>query len=282
MKNILITGANSYVGTSFEKWLSQWPDKYHVDTIDMIDGTWREKSFKGYDVVFHVAGVAHKKEARANAHIYYEINRDLAIETAKKAKADRVHQFIFMSTMAVYGRSEGIISDTDLPAPRTYYAKAKYQAEGQIQLLSDDNFLVAILRPPMIYGKNCPGNYQRLRNFILKYRVFPDVKNTRSILQINNLSAYVQKCIDMKIYGAFYPQDPNYACTRDIAMQIAHYNGIKIFVTPVFNIIRFIPIDMVEKVLGSLYYKDIDEWSREGTPFPYSVALSEKGYMESQ
>ena len=43
MKNILITGANSYVGTSFEKWLSQWPDKYHVDTIDMINGAWREK-----------------------------------------------------------------------------------------------------------------------------------------------------------------------------------------------------------------------------------------------
>ena len=59
MKKILITGANSYVGTSFEKWLSQWPDKYHVDTIDMIDGTWREKSFAGYDVIFHVAGIAH-------------------------------------------------------------------------------------------------------------------------------------------------------------------------------------------------------------------------------
>ena len=62
MKNILITGAHSYVGTSFEKWLGQWPDKYHVDTIDMRDATWKEKSFEGYDVIFHVAGIAHRKE----------------------------------------------------------------------------------------------------------------------------------------------------------------------------------------------------------------------------
>lgn len=96
MKNILITGANSYVGVSFEKWISQWPDKYHVDTVDMIDGSWREKSFAGYDAVFHVAGIAHRKETKQNAHLYYEVNRDLAIETAKKAKAEGVphlHEF---------------------------------------------------------------------------------------------------------------------------------------------------------------------------------------------
>lgn len=59
MKKILITGANSYIGTSFENYLKQWPDKYQVDTIDMIDGSWREKSFSGYDTVFHVSGIAH-------------------------------------------------------------------------------------------------------------------------------------------------------------------------------------------------------------------------------
>ena len=108
MKNILITGANSYVGTSFANWLSQWPEKYRVDTIDMIDGTWREKSFKGYDAVFHVAGIAHVSADPSKKDLYYRINRDLAIETAQKAKADGVRQFIFMSSMIIYGADEPV------------------------------------------------------------------------------------------------------------------------------------------------------------------------------
>lgn len=65
MKKILITGANSYIGTSFEKYLKEnYPDEYIVDTVDMIDGSWREKSFAGYDSVFHVAGIAHQKETK--------------------------------------------------------------------------------------------------------------------------------------------------------------------------------------------------------------------------
>ena len=106
MKKILITGANSYVGASFEKWLPEWPDKYHVDTIEMIDGTWREKSFAGYDVVFHVAGIAHVSADPSKKDLYYKINRDLAIETAEKAKSDGVKQFIFMSSMIIYGADE--------------------------------------------------------------------------------------------------------------------------------------------------------------------------------
>jgi len=55
-KKILITGTNSYIGMSFENWVSQWPDEYSVETVDMIDGSWREKSFAGYDVVFMLRG----------------------------------------------------------------------------------------------------------------------------------------------------------------------------------------------------------------------------------
>ena len=108
MKNILITGANSYVGTSFEKWLSQWPDKYRVDTIDMIDGSWREKSFTGYDAVFHVAGIAHVSADPSKKDLYYKINRDLAIEVAQKKKKNGAKQFIFMSSMIIYGADEPV------------------------------------------------------------------------------------------------------------------------------------------------------------------------------
>ena len=103
MKRILITGANSYIGTSFEKYVKQWPKEYTVDTIDMIKGTWKEKSFSGYDVVFHVAGIAHIKETKKNAPLYYKVNRDLTYEVAKKAKKEGIKQFVFLSSMSVYG-----------------------------------------------------------------------------------------------------------------------------------------------------------------------------------
>ena len=114
MKKILITGANSYIGTSFEKWVSRYPDKYSVDTIDMEDNNWKEKSFKGYDVVFHVAGIAHIKETRKNAELYYKVNRDLAFNVAQKAKNDGIKQFVFLSSMSVYGIENGVIDKKKL------------------------------------------------------------------------------------------------------------------------------------------------------------------------
>lgn len=159
MKKILITGANSYIGTSFEKYMAQWPEKYQVDTVDMIDGTWREKDFSGYDTVFHVAGIAHQKETQENAELYYKINRDLAFDTAVKAKTDGVKQFIFLSSMSVYGLETGVITKETVPTPKSNYGKSKLQAEELLNGLADETFKVAILRPPMVYGKGCKGNY---------------------------------------------------------------------------------------------------------------------------
>ena len=89
MRKILITGADSYIGTSVEQYLRQWPEQYHVDTVDMVDGTWREKDFRGYDAVLHVAGLVHQPQTKndpAQAERYDKINHLLAVETAEKAK----------------------------------------------------------------------------------------------------------------------------------------------------------------------------------------------------
>ena len=115
MKRILITGANSYIGTSFEKYLKEnYPVQYQVDTVDMIDGSWREKSFAGYDSVYHVAGIAHSDNGKISEEkkkLYYAVNTELTVETAKKAKADGVKQFIFMSS-AITSRSAITIRKT--------------------------------------------------------------------------------------------------------------------------------------------------------------------------
>ena len=132
MKKILITGANSYIGTSFEKYIKEnYPNDYIVDTVDMIDDSWREKNFSGYDSVFHVAGIAHQKETKENAHLYYEVNRDLAIETAKKAKSDGAKRFIFLSSMSVYGMDTGVITRETEPNPKSNYGKSKLRNATQ-------------------------------------------------------------------------------------------------------------------------------------------------------
>ncbi|MTL36907.1 NAD-dependent epimerase/dehydratase family protein, partial [Turicibacter sanguinis] len=168
MKKILITGANSYIGTSFEKWVKQWPGQYQVDTIDLIDSTWRETSFKGYDCVYHVAGIAHLKQTEDNKNLYYKVNRDLAIEVAQRAKVDGVYHFIFLSSMSVYGIEQGHITRDTNPNPNCHYGKSKYEAENVILRLVDENYKISILRPPMVYGKGCKGNFIKLNQFTNK------------------------------------------------------------------------------------------------------------------
>src|SRR5690554_777205 len=162
MKRVLITGANSYIGTNVEKWLLKEPDKYHVETLDMKDPNWMNFDFSKFDVVFHVAGIAHIKETKKNRDLYYKINRDLAVETAKKAKNSGVRQFIFLSSMSVYGIDKGVISKDTIPKPKSAYGKSKYEAENEIRSIETDSFIVTILRPPMVYGYKSPGNFQKL------------------------------------------------------------------------------------------------------------------------
>lgn len=256
MKKILITGANSYIGTSFEKYMEKFGNDYSVDTVDMIGDSWKSKSFSGYDCVFHVAGIAHQKETLENVHLYYEVNRNLAVATAKKAKRDGVKQFILLSSMSVYGMETGVITKKSIPHPKSHYGKSKLQADERIVKLDCDTFKVVILRPPMVYGKGCKGNYQRLRSFALKSPIFPDYPNKRSMVYIGNLCAFVKNAIDEEKHGLFFPQNSEYVNTSEIVKLIAYENGKSIKLIKLFNpFIRLAPVGIVKKVFGSLVYK---------------------------
>lgn len=264
MKKVLITGANSYIGESFEKWVTtRYPEEFQVETVDMIGNGWREKSFEGYDAVFHVAGIAHQKETEANAPLYYKVNRDLAIETAKKAKESGVKQFVLLSSMSVYGKTVGIIKKTDMPDPKSHYGKAKWQADKAIEPMSDQDFKVAILRPPMVYGKGCKGNYQTLRKVALKSPVFPDYKNQRSMVYIDNLCEFVKNVINNEEAGLFFPQNEEYVCTSEMVTGIAEINNKKMYQTKIFNIliklgIYKVSVNVLKKVFGNLKYEKVD------------------------
>lgn len=263
MNKILITGANSYIGTSFERYLQQWPDDYKVDTVDMIDGTWKEKDFSKYDVVFHVAGIAHVSTDPNMEDLYYKVNRDLTIETAKKAKAEGVKQFIFMSSIIVYGDSSHInykrvIDKNTVPDPSNFYGRSKLQAEEGIMPLMDDKFKVVVLRPPMIFGKGSKGNYPKLAKMAQKLPIFPDVKNERSMLHIDNLCEFIRLVIENEESGVFFPQNREYVGTSELVKLIAEAHGKKVVLTAVFNwALRLIgkKVGIINKVFGNLVYE---------------------------
>lgn len=266
MKRILITGANSYIGMSFEKYIKDnFPNDFQVDTIDMIDGSWREKSFKGYDVVYHVAGIAHSdsgKISKEKEKLYKSVNTDLTIETAKKAKADGVKQFIFMSSMIVYGESapigkkKVITKDTE-PKPANCYGDSKLQAELGIQPLQDESFKVAIVRPPMIYGKNSKGNFPQLERYAQKMKIFPYVKNERSMLYVGNLVEFIRLLIVNDDSGVFFPQNAEYSNTSELVKMIAEANGRKIRLWKGFGwLLRLagLFVHKINKAFGNLSY----------------------------
>ena len=266
MKKILITGANSYIGTSFETYIkTHYPDFYVVDTVDMIGESWRETSFSGYDSVFHVAGIAHSDHGGISdekAKLYYAINTDLAVEAAKKAKADGVKQFVFMSSAIVYGDSSPIgrtkVIRKDTPVnPANCYGDSKVQAENRLRLLEDAYFKAVILRPPMIYGKGSKGNYPLLAGLARKMPIFPYVKNERSMLYIENLCEFVRLMVENGEQGTFWPQNAEYSNTSELVRMIAQANGRTVHLVKGFGwVLKLMShvTGLVNKAFGSLVY----------------------------
>lgn len=260
--HVLITGAGSYIGTSFEKWVSENCTDIMTDTIDIKGEEWRQFDFSGYDSIFHVAGIAHAdvgKVTEEQKKLYYKVNTELTVECAKKAREEGVKQFIFMSSMIVYGESGGIGKpkriSTDTPlSPANFYGDSKLKAEEGIRKLETGNFGIVILRPPMIYGKGSKGNYPLLAKMAGKLPVFPKIENERSMLYIGNLCKFVSWMIRNEERGTFFPQNAEYVRTCDLVKLIAAEKGKKIYLTKIFNPILSV-IGKTGGRLGSLVNK---------------------------
>lgn len=256
MKKILITGENSYIGTSFESWMKKWPDKYLVETISTFGDVWKNIDFHGYDVIFHVAGIVHVKETNKNKDLYYTVNRDLAVSVAEKARNDGIKQFIFLSSMSIYGIIQGVITCDTIPSPKSNAGKSKYEAEQILNRLSSDTFKIAILRPPILYGRGCKGNYPRLAKLALKMPLFPEIKNQRSMIYVDNLCELVRLLIDDCSSGLFFPQNAEYVCVSEMVKLIAEAHGKKMRMTKFFNpLLNLLKIGMVNRVFGDLVYE---------------------------
>src|SRR5699024_469844 len=256
MKKILITGKNSYIGGKFKEWVEQWPDEYIVDEISVRGDGWKEADFSSYDSILHVAGIAHNSSNSKLEDKYYQINRDLTIEVAKKAKENVVKQFIFMSSIIVYGTKNEFIDENTQPDPDNFYGESKLQAEQGILPLQDEQFNVAVIRPPMIYGKGSKGNYPLLSKLAQITPIFPDYDNQRSMLHVDNLTEFIRLIIDNNDAGIFFPQNEEYVKTSNMVKIISEVHNKRIFQTKFFNpIIKVLTrVNLVNKVFGNLAY----------------------------
>jgi UDP-glucose 4-epimerase len=257
MKRVLITGKNSYVGTNVEKWLMKEPNKYYVETISLRDPSWKDFDFSKFDIVFHVAGIAHVSKKKSMEDLYYKVNKDLTIQTAKIAKSSGVKQFIFMSSMIVYNSKESQISSSTKPNPDNYYGLSKLHAEEGLEILQSKEFRIAIIRPPMIYGPNSKGNFTKLISLAQKTPIFPRYDNKRSMLYIDNLSNSIKYLIDNFSNGLFFPQNKEYVNTKEVISMTKKIIHKKLWITRLFNPFIYLlknRISLVNKMFSDSYY----------------------------
>lgn len=256
-KHILITGIHSYIGNKLRDYIYHQELPVVVSMISMRDESFRKLDYSQYDCIVHVASIVHQKSKKYDFNDYYHSNVEKTIEIAKLAKEAGIKHFIFLSSMAVYGSSVTRINKDTTPQPDNNYGRTKLIAEEKLLELADECFKVAIVRPPMVYGKDCPGNYIALSRLARKVRFFPEIENERSMIYIDNLSIYLWKIIDEEGVGIYHPQNIEYVNTFNLVQEIAKCHGHKItgikILNPLINALRK-STNIFKKVFGDLTY----------------------------
>ena len=284
MKRVLITGAGSYVGESVRSYILQTCGyEFEIDAVDTFGENWKKADYTRYDVVYHVAGIAHVNADPKMEPLYYKVNRDLTIAVARHAKEAGVKQFIFMSSMIVFHESrklgtEVLTKDTT-PCPNGFYGDSKLQAENGLKELATPAFKVCILRPPMIYGPNSKGNFLRLGWLATKTPVFPLWHNQRSMLYIDNLAEFVKQVILREMDGTFYPQNRELADTVEIVKFFAKKYNHKIWFSRLFNPFVWLGsfiIQPLNKMFASYYYDP----SMSMMDFDYQLVSQDESFQK--
>ena len=273
-KRVLVTGTGGYLGNSFKQYIEKIngnmpQDLWHVTFVSMRNENWKEMDFSEYDVILHAAAIVHRKEEPDMEQLYFDVNYKLTKELAEKAKSDmekaeattgekRTMQFVFLSTMSVYGKVLGRITAETKPEPTNFYGKSKLAAEEALLELEDEQFTVSIVRPPMIYGKECTGNYRLLEKLAVKVPFFPKTKNERSMLYIDNLNEFLRLIIEKNVGGIFCPQNAEFVNTSDMVAVIRKSYGKSGVTIPGFGWLLNLfagKISLFAKVFGTLTYE---------------------------
>lgn len=287
--NILILGENSYIGNSFKKYIEKYyNNSFDIDTISLRNNNWKNLDFSIYDVVLNFIGIAHVDIDvldENDAKKYFDINTYLNYEVAKKSKIDGVKQYIYMSSSIVYGdvnkiNEPKIIKNNTLPSPSNFYGESKLKAEELLNELCDKNFVVSIVRSPMVYGANSKGNFAKLYNFSKNIILFPKIDNIRSMIYIDNLSEFLVKTIEYKKSGILFPQNNEYVNTSDLVLNIAMINNKKIVITSIFNPFMLLLCKFSKKI-NKIVLKVFGSFVYDKTLSQYEFDYNKYSFLES-
>jgi UDP-glucose 4-epimerase len=253
MVRILITGSNSFIGKNF----IQHSKNRNVEEISLFDTKPEDINFSRYDIIIHLVAIVHQSK-RIHENQYYKINRDLCLRIAEHAKKAGVKQFIFMSTVKVYGEfipDSGPWNEDSLCFPEDSYGKSKYEAELALRQMEDSGFIVSIIRTPLVYGAGVKANMLSILRLVDKFPILPlaKINNIRSFTSAENLVAFIDRIIEKKASGIFIAMDGKPLSTTDLINYISRFLDKKVLLFGMPDIFVRIGTLLIPKIFDRLY-----------------------------
>ncbi|AXX90443.1 epimerase [Arcobacter suis] len=272
MNKILLTGSNGYLGSSF---IIEYKNKYSFEKFSLLNQRLEDINFDNIDIILHCAALVHQKVEHTYEK-YYEVNVDYPVKLAKLAKQNGLKQIVFISTVAVYSEEEKKLDENTICNPITPYGKSKLEAEKKLLELNDDSFIVSIIRPPMIYGKNAPGNIDSLVKLVKKLSIIPlgRIENKRSFISMQNLCHLVEEVITQQKAGIFLASDDEPLSTSKLIKLISKNLDKKIYLIkiPFFeSLLKILKPSFHKRLYGSLEVDNSITKQKLNLSNPYSV-----------
>jgi len=229
MNKILITGAQSFVGTNFIAH-SKFTE---IREVSLIDNSPEEINFNEVDVVLHLAAIVHQSKKTPESE-YFKVNRDLCLKVAEYAKKGKVKHFIFLSTFKVYGDiipDSVILNEQSSCFPTDAYGRSKHEAELGLIKMEEPDFIVSIIRAPLVYGVGVKANMLSLVKLVNTLSILPfgSMNNNRCYTFVENLVGFIDRIIEIKASGIFIAMDEKPLSTTELVRFIAKYLGKKVY-----------------------------------------------------
>ena len=215
------------------------------------------QSIKGFDAIIHTAALAHKKDMRADyANQVDKVNVQATALLAQLASQFEIGRFIFLSSIGVNGSvSTQAFIEQGPPNPHNLYSKCKYQAEQRLlSLASQSDLEVVIVRPPLVYALDAPGNFAKLIKLIKTTLPLPfkNTNNQRSFIALDNLVDFLLLCADEKSTPlaknqVFLIADDQSISTEQLTRNIAGALGVKLHLVYINHKILLFFLSLVNK-----------------------------------